>query len=74
MQRDFLTTDSTEMLEVAFQRLAECRCHTMPVIHLGRLVGLITMDNLGEYLLIQAALRKRDDLSSVAEGVGHKAA
>lgn len=58
MRRDFLTTDYTEMLEVAFQRLQECNCHTMPVIHDGRLAGLLTMDNLGEYFLIQAAVKK----------------
>lgn len=58
MRRELLTTDYTEMLEIAFQRLQECGCHTMPVIHEGRLAGLLTMDNLGEYLLIQAAINK----------------
>jgi CBS-domain-containing membrane protein len=53
MRRDFLTTNYTEMLEMAFQRLQECYCHTMPVIHEGRLAGLLTMDNLGEYFLIR---------------------
>jgi hypothetical protein len=32
----------------------------MPVVHVGRLIGLVTMDNLGEYLLIEAAMQKRD--------------
>ena len=59
MQREFLAADYTEMLEVAFQRLQECGCHTMPVIHEGRLMGLLTMDNVGEYFLIQAAMNKR---------------
>jgi len=63
MRRDFLTTDYTGMLESAFQRLRECRCHTMPVIHEGRLVGLLTMDNLGEYFLIQAAMNKNSGRS-----------
>ena len=61
MRTDFLTTDSTDMLEVAFQRLQDCDCHTMPVIHEDRLAGLVTMENLGEYLLIQAAMEKRGD-------------
>ena len=60
MRREFLIAESTEMLEIVFQRLQECDCHTMPVVHNGRLVGLITMDNLGEYLLIEAALQKRE--------------
>jgi Zn-dependent protease len=66
MRRDFLTTDYTEMLEVAIGRLQECGCHTMPVIHEGELKGLLTMDNLGEYFLIQAAIRKRGSGSGVA--------
>jgi len=66
MRRDFLVTDYTEMLEVAFQRLQECECHTMPVVHEGRLVGLLTMDNLGEYFLIQAAMKKGGTRSGIA--------
>jgi Zn-dependent protease/CBS domain-containing protein len=58
MRREFLTADYTEMLETAFQRLQECDCHTMPVVHEGRLTGLLTMDNLGEYFLIQSARKK----------------
>ncbi|HTT22350.1 MAG TPA: site-2 protease family protein [Candidatus Sulfotelmatobacter sp.] len=58
MRREFLITESTEMLENVFQRLQECDCHTMPVVHDGRLVGLVTMDNLGEYLLTEAAMQK----------------
>ena len=57
MRRDFVSTDHTEMLEVAFRRLQECDCHTMPVLQEGRLLGLLTMDNLGEYFLIQAVLK-----------------
>jgi Zn-dependent protease/CBS domain-containing protein len=66
MRRDFLTADYTEMLEIAFQRLQDCQCHTMPVVHEGRLVGLLTMDNLGEYFLIQAAMKKSAPRSALA--------
>lgn len=74
MRRDFLSTDYTEMLEVAFQRLQECRCHTMPVIHEGRLAGLLTMDNLGEYFLIQAAIKKNGGHSGAAAFLQRRAA
>jgi Zn-dependent protease/CBS domain-containing protein len=74
MRRDFLTTDYTEMLEVAFQRLQECNCHTMPVIHEGCLAGLVTMDNLGEYFLIQAALKRSDGRPRPASGLERRAA
>lgn len=57
MRREFQTADSFEMLENAFTRLQECQCHTMPVIHNGELVGLLTMENVGEFLAIKTALR-----------------
>jgi Zn-dependent protease len=74
MRREFLTTDYTEMLEVAFQRLQACECHTMPVLHAGRLVGLLTMENLGEYFLIQAAINKNNGRPGAAAGLERQAA
>ena len=56
MRREFRIAASGEMLETAFARLQECDCHTMPVIDKGQLVGLVTMENVGEFLMIQAAL------------------
>jgi Zn-dependent protease len=44
-----------EMLETALARLRGHDCHTMPVTERGLLVGLVTMDNVGEFLMIQAA-------------------
>jgi len=57
MQNKFVTVDSLEMLETAFAKLKDCNCHTLPVTLDGKLVGLLTMDNLGEYIRIQAALK-----------------
>ncbi len=74
MRRDFLTTEYTEMLEVAFQRLQACSCHTMPVLHEGQLMGLLTMDNLGEYLLIQAAINRNSGRSGAPPGLARRAA
>ncbi len=45
MQNEFQTVDPAEMLETAFLRLRR-----------GELVGLLTMDNVGEFLMIEAAL------------------
>jgi Zn-dependent protease/CBS domain-containing protein len=55
MRREFMVADADEMLDLVFRRLRLCSCHTMPVLHDGRLVGLMTMENLGEYLLAEAA-------------------
>ena len=58
MQNEFVTVDSLEMLETAFAKLKDCSCHTLPVTLNGKLVGLMTMDNLGEYMRIQTALKR----------------
>ena len=57
MQRQFEIFDSFEMLETAFARLQACQCQTAPVTHAGQLIGLLTQDNVGEFLMIQAATR-----------------
>jgi len=56
MRREIQTVDANEMLEPAFARLQACNCHTMPVISRSQLVGLLTSDNIGEFLMIQAAI------------------
>jgi Zn-dependent protease/CBS domain-containing protein len=56
MQRDVTVADSREMLEGALRRIEECGCRAMPVLERNRLVGLMTMDNIGEFLRVQAAL------------------
>jgi Zn-dependent protease len=55
MRRECPTADVTEMLENVLARLQGRDCHTMPVVDRGTLVGLLTMDNVGEFLMIQAA-------------------
>ena len=57
IQKEFVTVDSLEMLESAFEKLKDCNCRTLPVVRNGRLVGLLTMDNIGEYMRIQGALQ-----------------
>jgi hypothetical protein len=47
------------MLDITFQRLQGHECHTIPVVRRGDLVGLLTMDNVGEFLSVQAALGGR---------------
>jgi Zn-dependent protease len=58
MQTEFMTADSHDMLEQVLARLQDCKCRSLPVLHGGKLVGLFTMDNVGEFLMIQAALRR----------------
>lgn len=56
MQREFEVVDAAEMLENVLPRLQTCACHSMPVMRGDELVGLLTMDNIGEFMLIRSAL------------------
>ncbi|MEE8138129.1 MAG: site-2 protease family protein [Thermoanaerobaculia bacterium] len=64
MRTDIEPLHPHEMLKTAFERLQNCDCRTMPVLHNGRLVGLLTLDNLGEFMLIQGALGRNPRRSS----------
>ena len=57
MEHDFQLAELSEMIEPAFLRLQSCNCSTLPVIDAGRLVGLLTLENVGEFLSIQSALK-----------------
>jgi Zn-dependent protease/CBS domain-containing protein len=59
MRRDFRVADASEMIEVALRQMREHECHTMPVVRRGHLVGLVTMDNVGEFLSVQAAVGRQ---------------
>ncbi len=59
MECQFQTADTTEMLEAAFQRLQAGRCPMLPVLRSGRLVGVLTPENVAEFVLLAGALRPR---------------
>jgi predicted transcriptional regulator len=63
MQTNFSTADSFDMLETAFASLQNCPCHTMPILHNGQLVGLVTMDNIGEFIRIQSMLELKENMA-----------
>jgi Zn-dependent protease len=72
MRKEFTTVDSYEMLETAFTKMQSCECHTMPVNHGGQLIGLLTMDNVGEFIAIQAALRPKRGTKKVSRIYGER--
>jgi Zn-dependent protease len=55
MQKDVTTVDSLELLETAFAKMEDCNCRTLAVTLNNKLVGLLTLDNLGEYMRFQTA-------------------
>ncbi len=48
--------DPGEPLEDALQRMREHRRTALPVVSDGRLVGMVTLENVSELLLVQQAL------------------
>ena len=65
MHRDLVLTDASDMLEKALQRLQTSGCDTLPVLRNNKLVGLLTTQNLGEFLMIQGARNRRKLLAPV---------
>ena len=72
MQTDFEVLQPSEMLDSAFRRMNERRCSTAPVSSQGRLVGIITMDNIGEFVAISDALDKTKTKSSAEDVPLHR--
>ncbi len=59
MRRDFETVHPGDMLAAALGRLQACECHIFPVVQDSQLIGLLTSENIGEFLMLQAALERR---------------
>jgi len=59
MHRDVILTDASDMLEKALEQLQTSACPTLPVLRDRKLVGLLTAENLGEFLIIQGARNRR---------------
>jgi Zn-dependent protease/CBS domain-containing protein len=58
--------EDTEMLDALFQRMQEAGCSTVPIVRRGQLVGLVTLENIGEYIMIHSALRGLAENASAA--------
>ena len=65
MHRNVPEIDSHDMVEKALTRLQESGAKTLPVTHAGKLVGLITAENITEFLMIRSALRTAGGVTGV---------
>jgi CBS domain-containing protein len=52
------SADADEPLEGVVSRMRGRDCSVVPVLEQGRLIGLVTLDNVGDLLLVRAALRR----------------
>jgi Zn-dependent protease/CBS domain-containing protein len=59
MRKDFQVINSAQMLEDVSHIFQVSKQGIIPVVENGILVGLLTMDNIGEFLLIENAIKKR---------------
>lgn len=66
MHARFKTAEAAETLDVVLARLEESDCQVLPVLHDGRLVGLVSLESLGEFLRIQAAVGRSGQLHTSA--------
>lgn len=57
MKKDLPEVDSYEMIENALEKIQESGVPALPVTHAGHLVGIITAENITEYLMIRSAIR-----------------
>ncbi|MBP6180074.1 MAG: site-2 protease family protein [Anaerolineales bacterium] len=57
MRNDPPAVDSYEMVESALVRIQESGVPALPVTHAGQLVGIVTAENITEYLMIRSALK-----------------
>lgn len=60
MRRDAPTVDGRDMLEPVFRRLSTTGSPVAAVERDGRMVGLVTLDNVGEFLMVQSSLASHD--------------
>lgn len=56
MNRRFATATPEERAEEAIDRLRTCGCSAMPVVRGQELLGVLTLENIGEYVMIRTAL------------------
>lgn len=59
MRRTCDALDAEQMLDVGFQRIQASECHSLPVLSRGQLVGMITAENIGEFVMVRTALTER---------------
>ena len=57
MQTDFRTAAPDEPVEEVLTRLETCGCHAMPVVRGRELLGVLTTENIGEFVMVRTALR-----------------
>jgi CBS domain-containing protein len=56
MNRDFPVSSPEEPVEEVLARLKSCNCQALPVVRARRLLGVLTLENVGEFMMVRTAL------------------
>jgi Zn-dependent protease/CBS domain-containing protein len=56
MSRDCHTVDEATPLKGAVESMRQSQCSTVPVVAGGRMVGLLTLENISEVIMVNAAM------------------
>lgn len=56
---DFITTHPGAPLDQVFQQMNSADCSTVPVVEDDQLIGLLTLENVGELIMVSSALETR---------------
>jgi Zn-dependent protease/predicted transcriptional regulator len=70
MKRTFEVAHPTEMLDTVMLRLQASESHALPVVRGDAPVGIVTMESLSEYLMLQSAFHKQTRDESLATPSG----
>jgi len=57
MRREFEKADANELVESVMAKLGKRQSESLPVLENGRLIGILTAENMSEFIMIQNALR-----------------
>ena len=55
-REECFTAEADDNLDAVFQQMRSAQCTTVPVTEQGRIVGLLTMENVAELMMISSAL------------------
>jgi Zn-dependent protease len=55
IRKDAVSVESTETMDTVITKLNECRCDLLPVTREGKLVGVVTTDNLNALMRLREA-------------------
>jgi len=67
MSPSLVTADDHEMLDRVLTRMREGGYSSLPVLHEDQLIGLLSLQNIGELMMIRSALRRQDVPQSAEE-------